>query len=53
MSFLIVILLIMFLFYIKFQLKLSIDWKSLSRKGFQKIDNAFGLFCYCGKQGHR
>lgn len=31
---------------------LSIDWKSLYRKGFKKIDNAFGLFCYCGKQGH-
>lgn len=50
---------IVFLFFIliliyklKFDLHLSIDWKSLYRKGFQKIDNAFGLFCYTGKQGH-
>lgn len=46
------LILIIFLFYLKFRLKLSIDWKSLYRKGFQKIDNQFGLFCYCGKQGH-
>lgn len=47
-----IIILLIFLYYLKFTLKLSIDWKSLYRKGFQKIDNAFGLFCYTGKQGH-
>lgn len=52
MSYLFFFLFIIFLFYLKFNLHLSIDWKSLYRKGFQKIDNAFGLFCYCGKQGH-
>lgn len=39
-------------YYFKFVMHLSIDWKSLYRKGFKKIDNAFGVFCYCGKQGH-
>lgn len=39
-------------YYLKFVMHLSIDWKSLYRKGFKKIDNAFGLFCYTGKQGH-
>lgn len=39
-------------YYLKFIVRLSIDWKSLTRKGFKKIDNAFGLFCYTGKQGH-
>lgn len=54
MKFLLLFLVILFIFliYLKVNLKLSIDWKSLYRKGFQKIDNAFGLFCYTGKQGH-
>lgn len=39
-------------YYLKFVMHLSIDWKTLYRKGFKKIDNAFGVFCYCGKQGH-
>ncbi len=33
--------------------KIHVDWKSLFRKGFQKKDNAFGLYCYTGKQGKR
>lgn len=52
MNIIIIFLLVLIIYYTKFVLKLSIDWKSLYRKGFQKIDNAFGLFCYCGKQGH-
>lgn len=28
-----------------------IDWKSLFKRGFQKTDNLFGLYCYTGKQG--
>lgn len=49
LSFLVIIILFC---YCRFVLHLSIDWKTLVRKGFQKIDNQFGLFCYCGKQGH-
>lgn len=44
-------IIIITLYYFKFIVKLSIDWKTLYRKGFKKIDNAFGLFAYCGKQG--
>lgn len=51
MSIIIILLLIMAIYYFKFILKISIDWKSFLSKGFQKIDNAFGLFCYTGKQG--
>lgn len=47
----IIIFIIIFLMYLKFTLKLSIDLKSFIRKGFKKIDNQFGCFCYCGKQG--
>lgn len=51
MGSILLLFLIIVVYYCKFVIKLSIDWKSLTRKGFQKIDNAFGLFCYCGKQG--
>ena len=30
---------------------LHIDFESFFRKGFKKIDNKFGLYCYCGVQG--
>ena len=30
---------------------LHIDFESFLRKGFKKIDNKFGLYCYCGVQG--
>lgn len=49
---LLILFTIITIYYLKCVLHLSIDWKSLYRKGFQKIDNAFGLFCYTGKQGH-
>lgn len=52
MQTIIIIFLLVGLIYLKAALKLSIDWKTFFRKGFQKIDNQFGLFCYCGKQGH-
>ena len=45
------ILLIIFILYFKFYLKIHIDIKSFFRRGFKKCDNAFGLFCYTGKQG--
>lgn len=52
MGIIIIFILALTFYYLKFVVKLSIDWKSLTRKGFKKIDNAFGLFCYTGKQGH-
>lgn len=45
-----IIFFIIFLIWFSKQ-KIHIDWKSFFRKGFQKYDNDFGLFCYCGKQG--
>lgn len=53
MQILIILFLIISIYYLKFVLHLSIDWKTLYRKGFQKIDNAFGLFCYCRQAGER
>lgn len=52
MLYIIFFLLVIVIYYCKFVIHLSIDWKTLYRKGFQKIDNQFGLFAYCGKQGH-
>lgn len=34
-----------------YQEKIHIDFKSFFKKGFKKVDNKFGLFCYTGKQG--
>lgn len=31
--------------------KIHVDWKSFFKRGFSKVDNDFGLFCYTGKQG--
>ena len=31
--------------------KIHIQWNTFFRHGFKKIDNAFGLYCYVGKQG--
>lgn len=31
--------------------KLNIDFKSFTKKGFEKKDSAFGLYLYTGKQG--
>lgn len=51
-NFVYIIFLLLFIILIKvFQLKLSVDLKSFFKRGFKKIDNAFGLFCYTGKQG--
>lgn len=44
-------LLLIFLYKIFFVMKIHIDWKTLFKRGFQKRDNDFGLYCYCGKQG--
>lgn len=40
-----------FIFYILSSNHVHVDWKSLFKKGFQKTDNLFGLYCYTGKQG--
>ena len=50
MQLLIIIVIILCIFAIK-QSKIHIDFKSFFKKGFKKIDNKFGLFCYTGKQG--
>lgn len=38
------------LIILKFQYHIHIDWQSLFKRGFAKIDNPFGLYCYTGKQ---
>lgn len=48
--FILIFLFFYFIFFI-YSNKIHIDWKTFFRRGFQKIDNDFGLFCYCGKQG--
>ena len=51
---LIIILLIIFIICFKLMnMHLNIDFKSFFKKGFNKIDNAFGLILYNGKQGKR
>lgn len=50
MKYIIIIILALLIFKI-YQEKIHIDFKSFFRKGFKKIDNSFGLFCYTGKQG--
>lgn len=45
------IFLLLLIFLVIRSTKIHIDWKSFFKKGFQKYDNDFGLFCYCGKQG--
>lgn len=50
MKILIISAILLILFAIK-QQKIHIDFKSFFKKGFKKIDNKFGLFCYTGKQG--
>lgn len=40
------------IFFIKAN-KIHINWRTFFRKGFKKLDNAFGLYCYVGKQRKR
>lgn len=40
------------LFFKCLQMKLSVDWKTFLRRGFQKADNNYGIICYTGKQGY-
>lgn len=50
-----IILCIIIFLFIKFIIidKVHIDLASFFKKGFAKVDNAFGLYCYTGKQGKR
>lgn len=45
------IILFLLLIFVCFRMNLKIDFKSFFRKGFKKLDNDFGLYCYTGKQG--
>lgn len=49
----ILILVAFFVYFMLYIIKnqIRVDFKSFFRKGFKKIDNKFGLFCYTGKQG--
>lgn len=47
----IIIFIIIYLLFFWWSSKIHVDFKSFFKKGFKKVDNAFGLFCYTGKQG--
>lgn len=49
---LLIVLIVVFL-YTVFVKKVHIDFNSFLHRGFKKKDNAFGLYCYTGKQGKR
>jgi len=51
MSIIIIFFIIILLFIYLFFDKIRVDAKTFLKKGFRKVDNAFGLFCYTGKQG--
>lgn len=45
----ILLILIVFFLYIIVVKKVKIDIKSFFKKGFKKIDNAFGVYCFTRK----
>lgn len=45
-----IFIIIYFILWLKMN-SIHVDFKTFFRKGFQKIDNEFGLYCYTGKQG--
>ena len=45
------IIILILISYYCFSHHVHVDLKSLFKKGFQKTDNLFGLYCYTGKQG--
>lgn len=51
MVWLIFIVFFIFIFWTR-SIHLHIDFKSFLKKGFKKVDNAYGLFVYTGKQGY-
>lgn len=48
---LIVIILAIAIFYLKFGLKIKVKWKSFLKRGFKPSRGKFGLYVYHGKQG--
>lgn len=50
--FLILVFVILLLFYVFFEYKIHIDFKSIFKKGFKKDDNIFGLYTFTGHQGN-
>lgn len=47
----ILIVLVILLIYLKFVLHLSVKLKTFFRRGFAPKRGDFGVYCYCGKQG--
>lgn len=45
------VVLVILIGIVLYNMGLEIDFKSFFRKGFKKVDNDFGLYCYTGKQG--
>lgn len=43
-------LLIVFVFVI-LKANIRVKWNTFFKKGFKKLDNLFGIVCYCAKQG--
>ena len=46
-----ILLFVLYIIYFINSNNISVDFKSFFKKGFKKLDNQFGLFCYTGKQG--
>ena len=44
----IIVLLLIKIFFIE---KVHVDFRTFLKKGFEKLDDKFGLYCYTGKQG--
>ena len=51
MILLIFIVVICYILMYTFKNKIHLDFASFFKKGFRKISNKFGVFCYTGKQG--
>lgn len=49
--YILLIVLIGLIIYLKFYLKLQIKWKTFFKKGLFANRGNFGVYCYCGKQG--
>lgn len=51
LGWLVLILIVIIFGYLIIAKKIRIDFESLFKKGFKRLHNDFGLFCYTGKQG--
>lgn len=49
--YIILIILLGVIIYLKFVLKLQVKWRTFFHKGFKVSRGNFGVYCYCGKQG--